>query len=269
MKGVIYTTTKELLIKTPLPLQTNTYMPVAHEKIINLTLEGIVKAGFNVEKEIYSSSREGQVATGRFSINTVSDSEMNLQVMWQNSYDKSMPLKFSIGAMVLVCENGMVAFRSMDSFRKKHVGDIQTLAPQRILDYIKNAVDIFQGLQGEREAMKNIEVDRRITAELIGRMYIEEQFLEATQLNIIKRQLDKPTHDYKAPGSLWELYNHTTFAIGGMNPGRWMEDHMAAHRFFSEAVTLLTKPAELITTEAELVEVIDEDPRIQQLKNWQ
>ena len=59
MKGVIYTTTKELLIKTPLPLQTNTYMPVAHEKIIDLTLEGITKAGFSVEKEIYSAAREG------------------------------------------------------------------------------------------------------------------------------------------------------------------------------------------------------------------
>lgn len=279
MKGVTYNTTKELLIQTPLPLQTNTYMPVAHERLIDLTLEGIHQAGFNLDRELYSSSNFGQVAHGRFTINTVSDTEMDLQIMWQNSYDKSLKLTFSIGAMVLVCTNGMVSFRSIDSFRKKHVGDIQTLAPQRIAEYIKNAADTFKELQGEREAMKQVEVNRRIIAELIGRMYIEEQFIESTQLNIIKRELDKPTHNYKADGSLWELYNYTTFAIGGVNPSRWMEDHMKAHKFFSEACTLLTKPAELITTEAEVIgtkllsmrgiEEPTDDPRVKQLRLYE
>jgi len=268
MKGVIYTTTKELLIGTPLPLETNTYKPVEHEKLIDLTLEGIAQAGFNIEKEVYTSAKYGQVATGRFSINTVSDNEMNLQIMFQNSYDKSLPLKFSIGAMVLVCENGMIAFRNIDSFRKKHMGDIQTLAPQRIADYIKNAGEIFQGLQGERDKMKNIEVNRRQAAEYMGRMYIEEQFIEATQLNIIKRQLDKPTHDYKSPGSLWELYNHTTFAIGGINPGRWMEDHMAAHKFFSDIAESDHMAAATLAADI-IEEAIIIDPRLQQLKDYQ
>lgn len=273
MKGVIYTTTKELLIHTPLPLETKTYKPVEHSKLIDLTLEGIAQAGFNIEKEVYTSAKAGNVATGRFSINTVSDNEMNLQIMFQNSYDKSLKLEFSIGAEVLVCSNGMISFRSMDSFRKKHIGDIQTLAPSRIAEYIKNAGEIFQGLQGERDKMKNIEVTRRQAAEYLGRLYMDNEILEATQLNIIKRELDKPTHDYKAAGSLWELYNYTTFAIGGIHPGRWMEDHMGAHRFFSEITELYQTDkqaaTDIIEEAIEVMPEIEEDPRIKQLKLWE
>jgi hypothetical protein len=273
MKGVTYTTTKQLLINTPVPTQTRTYKPVEHERLIDLTLEGIHQAGFTLDKELYSSAKDGQVATGRYSISSVSDNEMNLQIMWQNSYNKVLKLEFLIGAIVLVCENGMVSFRSMDSFRKKHMGEIQTLAPQRIGEYIKNAGDIFMSLQGERDKMKQVQVDRRVTAELLGRIYFEEEFIEATQLNIIKRELDNPTHNYNAPGSLWELYNHTTFAIGGIHPGRWLNDHMAAHKFFSEASDMLTtihvqaEPENVFPIPLALRDTMSpiEDPRVKQL----
>lgn len=258
-----YSTTKQLLLATPLPEQTRTYKPVSHGQLMDLTLEGIHQAGFILDKELYSAASDGQVANGRFSISNLADTEMQLQIMWQNSYDKTLPLKFSIGAMVLVCTNGMVSFRAMNAFRKKHVGEIQTMAPNRIGEYIKQAGEVFTALQYDRDQMKQVEIDKRVTAELIGRMYIEEQFIESTQLNIIKRELDKPTHNYNATGSLWELYNHTTFAIGKIRPNRWMEDHMAAHKFFTEAYELMTTPKSLITIPINAVPT--EDPRVKQL----
>ena len=50
--------TKELLLSTPLPQETNTYKPISHEQLIDLTLTGIEKSGFILEKEIYSSAQE-------------------------------------------------------------------------------------------------------------------------------------------------------------------------------------------------------------------
>ena len=270
MKSLTYTTTKQFLINTPLPIQTRTYKPVAHEQLMDLTLEGIHQAGFNVSKELYSSSVDGNVATARYSIGNVADKEMQLQLMWQNSYNKTKKLDFAIGAMVLVCTNGMMSFRAMNAFRKKHVSDIQTMAPQKIVEYIKHSAEVFTVLQSDRDEMKQVEVDRRVTAELLGRMFIEEEFIESTQLNIIKRELNKPTHDYNATGSLWELYNYTTFAIGAIHPGRWMDDHMAAHKFFVEAVELMKSnktidvPYELVTEPTPLI-TSSNDPRIQQL----
>jgi len=235
-----YKTTKQILIATPLPEQTRTYKPVAHGQLMDLTLEGIHKAGFELDKELYSCAKGGNVANGKYLIKSVDDKEMQLQILWQNSYDKTLRLLFAIGANVLVCTNGMVSFRSANSFRRKHMGEIQVLTPHIISEYIKEAGEAFVTLQLDRDIMKSVEIDRRITAELVGRMYLENQFIESTQLNIIKRELDKPTFDYNSPHSLWELYQYTTFAIGGIHPTRWMQDHIEAHEFFVNAASIIT-----------------------------
>lgn len=229
----IYNTTKELILNTPVPAQTRTYKPVSHGQLIDLTLDGISKAGFILDKQTYSAAANGQIANGRFSISNVADSEMQLQVGWQNSYNKQLTLKFAIGTRILVCSNGCVS-GDYGAFKKKHVGEIQSFTPQAIGDYIKTAADSFKLIQQQRETMKQIEVTRRTKAELIGRMMIEEQFIQSTQMNIISRELNNPTHDYGAPDSLWELYNYTTFAMKEVHPGLWMENHISAHKFFND-----------------------------------
>lgn len=229
----IYNTTKELIMHAPVPAETRTYKPVSHSQLVDLTLNGIEKAGFILDKETYSAAQDGQIANGRFSISNVADNEMQLQIGWQNSYNKQLTLKFAIGTRILVCSNGCVS-GDYGAFKRKHVGEIQSFTPQAIGDYIKTAADSFKLIQDQREHMKQIELTRRTKAELIGRMMIEEQFIQSTQLNIIKRELANPTHDYGAQDSVWELYNFTTFAMKETHPGLWMENHISAHKFFND-----------------------------------
>ncbi len=101
-----YLTAKGLIINAALPEQTRTYKPVSHQQLIDLTLESIESAGFELDSERYSSARDGNVANGRYTIRNVADREMQLEIGWQNSYDKSMSLKFAIGARILICING-------------------------------------------------------------------------------------------------------------------------------------------------------------------
>lgn len=228
-----FNTTKELIMNTPVPVQTRTYKPVSHSSLIDLTLNSIEKAGFTLDKETYSSAVDGQIANGRFSISNVADSEMQLQIGWQNSYNKQLTLKFAIGTRILVCSNGCVS-GDFGAFKKKHVGEIQSFTPSAIIDYIAQAGEAFTIMQKQRESMKQIEITKRTKAELVGRMMLEEQFITSTQLNIISRELKAPTHDYNAKDSLWELYNYTTFAMKETHPGLWMDSHIKAHKFFNE-----------------------------------
>jgi hypothetical protein len=230
-----YNTTKGLITSALVPAQTRTYKPIAHSQLIDLTLNGIEAAGFKLDKETYSSAKDGQIANGRFSISNVADSEMQLQIGWQNSYNRSMSLKFAIGTRILVCSNGCVS-GDFGAFKKRHKGDIQDFTPGAITDYIKSAGDSFKTMQDQREAMKQIEITKRTKAELIGRMMIEEQFICSTQLNIITKELTNPTHDYGAKNSLWELYNYTTFAMKELHPSLWMENHIQAHKFFNDYI---------------------------------
>lgn len=138
-----FNTTKELIMNTAVPVQTRTYKPVSHSQLIDLTLDSISKAGFTLDKETYSAAVDGQVANGRFSISNVADSEMQLQIGWQNSYNKTMSLKFAIGTRILVCSNGCVS-GDFGAFKKRHKGDIQDFTPSAITDYIKSAGDVFK-----------------------------------------------------------------------------------------------------------------------------
>jgi hypothetical protein len=239
MSTITYNTTRELLLKAELPQETRTYKPVTHQQLMDLTLESIHGAGFELEQELYSAARDGNIANGRYTIRNVADNEMQLQIGWQNSYDKSMSLKFAIGTQIFICSNGCVS-GDYGAFKKAHKGEIQTFTPNAITEYIKQAGDAFRKLQDEREAMKNVEITKRTAAELVGRMLIEEQFIASTQVNIIARQLQNPSFDYGAPGSLWELYQHTTYAMKEVHPSNWMKNHIDAHSFFVGESGILT-----------------------------
>jgi hypothetical protein len=249
-----YNTARGMLLAAPVPQQTRTYKPVSHAQLMDLTLESIHQAGFTLDQERYTSARDGKVANGKFTIKNVADSEMQLQIGWQNSYDKSLSLKFAIGTRIFICENGCVS-GDYGAFKHKHVGEIQTFTPQAITDYILDAGEAFTRMQSERESMKQIVLDRRAQAELIGRMIIDEQFIESTQLNIIKRELEKPTHNYGAENSLWELYQFTTFSMKEVHPSLWMNNHIDAHAFFLDAAGLVTKPIYKPARQLELFEV--------------
>jgi len=234
MKRSDYRATKEFILHAEVPKETSTYKPFYHEKLIDLTLEGIQNAGFKLNKETYTAYNDGQVASGRYTISNVADEEMQLEIGWQNSYDKSRTLKFALGTQIFICGNGSV-HGSFGAFKKKHTGDIQLFTPHTITDYIKSAGDTFITMQEDRDLMKQIEVDKRITAELVGRMLIEEEILSTMQVNVILKQLTHPSFDYKAPGSLWELYNHTTYALKDTKPGLWIDSHIAANTLFVNA----------------------------------
>jgi hypothetical protein len=252
----MYNVTKDILLNAEIPQQTKTYKPVSHGQLIDLTLNGIEKAGFKLDKELYSSAKGGAVANGRFTISNVMDSEMQLEVGWQNSYDKSLTLKFALGVRIMICQNGCVS-GDYGAFKRKHVGAVQTFTPNAITEYIKRAGESFKLMQDIREQTKQIEVSKRVQAELIGRMMIEDQIIQSTQLNIIERELKKPTYDYGAKDSLWELYQFTTFSMRQSHPSLWMDNHIKAHNFFvnqlGELVPSAIQPMEAIEVPVEEV----------------
>lgn len=246
MKVASYTTTKDILLNAEIPMQTRTYKPITHQQLIDLTIDSIYGAGFTLDKELYSASPDGQVANGKFTIGNVSDKEMQLQIGWQNSYNKTLSLKFAIGAQIFICQNGAV-HGDMGSFKKKHMGEVQEFTPSAITEYIKQAGDTFQKMQKERDVMKQIEVTKRTQAELVGRLLLEEEIITTMQVNQIAAELSKPTYDYGAPGSLWELYQFTTQTMRETHPRFWINDHMKAHKFFvNESGVILPAPPQTI-----------------------
>lgn len=224
-------TARNTMLSAPIPQETKTYKPVSHQELIDLTLESIYQSGYKLESQNYSTAREGNVANGRYTISNVADSEMKLQIGWQNSYDRSLALKFALGTSIIICSNGMVK-GDHGAFRKKHQGDIQTFTPAAISEYIKGGGDAFQTLQKDRDMLKQYEATEKVQAEVIGSLFLQEEIISSSQMNIIKKELKTPTHNYGSEGSMWELYNNVTFAMKQSHPSDWMQDHIDVHNFF-------------------------------------
>lgn len=102
MSTKTYQTTKYYITGAEIPKETKSYKPVSHGQLIDITMESIHQAGFILGNESYSSAKAGNVANGKFAIKNVADNEMQLQIGWQNSYDKSLSLKFAIGTKIFI-----------------------------------------------------------------------------------------------------------------------------------------------------------------------
>lgn len=232
MSDIIKNLTAEDLALIEIPTKTKSYTPVPHGEVIAMAKEELDKAGLMIVSEKYRIAKEGKQAFGSYIIGN-GDPEMNLNLMWHNSYDKTMPLRWAIGANVIVCGNGLVR-GDIGAFKRRHTGTVMEDYRNLVKLHIGKAGEMFGSLVKDREAMKNISITKKTTAELMGRMFIEEAIVNATQLGIIKREIESPTYDYKADGTLWQIYNHVTVALKESHPHKYLEQHIRSHNFFTK-----------------------------------
>lgn len=94
-------TTRQDVCNVQVSEETRTYKPVEHCKLIDVTLEAAQKHGFSLRDDKYMMANKGQIATAYYDFNFGSE-ETGLRVAWQNSYNKSVTLKFAIGQTVFV-----------------------------------------------------------------------------------------------------------------------------------------------------------------------
>jgi len=226
------------MMEAPLAERTDSYTPISHSHIDESTKRILTEMGFHTSQIIYRSSMDGLVGQGEYHLQYGGDKEMGLMVAWQNSYNKAVSFKYAVGAHVFICANGMVS-GDLGAYRRKHTGDADLDAGNHMKKYLYGAKQIFDRLVEDREFLKDMKLSRKDAAQLIGRMFIEKELITSTQLNIIKRELDKPTHDYSTdPNSAWALYNHATYAFKEDNPKNWMKRHVDLHEFFTDCFAL-------------------------------
>lgn len=221
---------KQILLAATTPPSTKSYSPVSHKNVMDFTLEQIDRAGLKLTEERYTANKDGMIGMGFYQIKGFGDAEMGMELAWQNSLDKSLSLKWAIGGRVFICANGMVR-GDIGTFKRKHTGSILDEYADAVKRYVGDAEMHFAKLLADKDFMKSITVSERKTAEMLGRMFIEKDILNATQLNIVKRELIKPTYDYKADGTLWQLYNHCTVALKEAHPLHHMNQHTDLHEF--------------------------------------
>jgi len=232
-------TTKSYLENAPLPSHGDTYTVIPHRDVIENTLNMLNASGFRVTRELYRANVNANVAQGIYHIvpsNPInlavkSESELGMMFAWTNSYDKSTRFQCAIGAYVAVCYNGMVA-GDMMSFARKHTGSADYEIRMQISNQIKNAEKYYKRIIDDRNNLRTVKLPFKEQAELLGRLYAQEEILDVNQVVTVKQEMSKPSYDYQADQeNAWAFYNHVTHALKKSHPRSWLSDSQKFHEF--------------------------------------
>jgi hypothetical protein len=121
----------------------------------------------------------------------------------------------------------------MGSWARKHTGTADEETVATIKEQVTNAQMYYDQLVHDKNAMKDIKMNKRKQAQLLGILFAEYQILTTEQASIVRSQMDKPTHVFEDSSSLWAFYNYVTTALQSSHPKTWMEDQRVLHYFIS------------------------------------
>jgi hypothetical protein len=225
-----YEATLETLEAIPLPQQTDTYMPVGHADFIRRVREVSQDSGYILANHTATINKDGQIMLAKLTFLNPEDDEMDYQIGLLNSYNKTKAATIGVGSVVRICSNGML---SADfSLVRKHTRYVW----EDLDELINSAVEAIQAEHlrniEARELLKNVEINPTRYSEIVGRMFLEEDIINATQVSLIKKELFNQSSPFGEP-HLWTLYNHTTHALKTSHPSNFIEQHVNVHRFLT------------------------------------
>jgi len=217
------------LYNVRIPASTDSYSAVSHQNIIEAVYEQLDKRNLQVVNEKYNVAANGDKVIGYFDLNYNNNSEMGMRLAFRNSYDKSMSVAFVAGTQVWICENGCISGEIQ--FLRKHTGSVISELYNKINTTIEQLEDHFLRTERHSIQMKSIELPKIKAAELYGRMFMVEDIISPTQLSIVKKELNEPTHKVFEEETLWSAYNHVTFALKEAHPLNYINQHVNLHKF--------------------------------------
>ena len=233
--------TKAQLIAVELPTHGDSYTVISHESVINYVYTELAAAGFGVVSETFRATADGQIAHGIHVLQYQSDPELSMMFAWTNSYNKQVRFKCGVGAYVNQIGTTMVC-GDMGSWARKHTGSADEETIATIKEQIKDAQMYYDQLKSDKDAMKDIKLNKRKQAQLLGILFAEYQILTTEQASMVRSEMIKPTHVFEDTSSLWAFYNHVTTALQASHPKTWMEDQRVLHYFIS-SVNNFSKPS--------------------------
>jgi hypothetical protein len=258
------TQTEEYLRKTQLPEATESYTVIPHGTVIDTVRAMLEQYGFIVTNELYKAESNGEIALGFMQIETLNDPDMAMTFNWTNSYNKVLRFSCSVGGFIYDNQVPFVSTNNQAYWNRKHTGTALEETIETIELMAASAESHFAQITAMKNKFKSLEVNRKMYAKLLGLMYFDKQIISSEQVNLIKREYDKPSFDYADKGTLWELYKMIMFGVSDQSPRSWYKQQMDINSYIQVLYNIakIELPNEVDNSEPsytneEIVETID------------
>lgn len=128
---------------------------------------------------------------------------VGMQLFARNSYDGSSKLQLSLGAVRLVCDNGMVMNKNFIEFSQKHIGSDSTLEVEEVSSKINTLVSKFSEVMPVMTQMSRQKIEA------------DEDTFDPKKLKLPAYLCKIAAEEYERAGdsTLWGFYNGLTYAI--------------------------------------------------------
>lgn len=228
-KGVKQVTRNEIL-NYKLPLATESYTPVSNQLIIETALEQLEKQRFQVLGEFYKQSTQTKFVGGLVLDGSHINPDYNFEFAFKNSYDKSMSAGLGLGTNVFICSNSAVSAEFM--LKRIHTGNADSIVKHFIIESIKELNDTYLTITKQLESWKEIPTTKRLCAETVGRLALEDRIISPHQFATIRQEFDVESFNYGIEGTLYNLYQACTHALKSEPPLTFIQTHARLHQFF-------------------------------------
>lgn len=225
--------TFEEVVKVEVPKVTRTYVPVANKDLILGLREQLRLADLNIVKESYELGGTEMQFFGTMVVEpegTEKEAEVMKRVVgFRNSYNKTLPIGLVAGASIVVCSNLMFSGEILRL--RKHTVNVYRDLDNLMYDVVLILERKFNKIQEESLKLMEVQVSRKLAAEICGKMFMEEDIITSTQLLIIKRKWLEAEKDSQ---SGWDLMNHVTYALKTSPPRTRMESQLSINDYLVE-----------------------------------
>lgn len=132
--------------------------------------------------------------------------EIGMRLTVQNSFDGKLKLSFAIGALRLICTNGMASMEKDVDMVSKHNSNIDV---SFLTDAVKSSISRFETACANYDALASVEFDHEKGFNILNRLAKAKVVSErhAKKIAVIWQSPDYKEDESR---SLWNLYNAST-----------------------------------------------------------
>lgn len=224
------------LIAVPLPLSTESYVPVPYARLIEEVKLQLPRFGLAVSREEYGLAREGRQMFGVLSCrNGRPDQDYCLAIGLRSSYDRTLSVGLMAGSRVFCCDN--LAFSGEVQAARKHTVHVLRDLPDMVYRMLSHVCQQRGRIDDEIGAMKA----RIVTAREAHHLMVEamrRRAITAAKLPKILREWERPQHPEFTPRTAWSLFNAFTEVQRLASPRLQMDGSLKLSSLFREELSL-------------------------------
>jgi hypothetical protein len=204
----------EQLMGVQTPDRTESFTPIPHFSLVELTREAVSRAGLEIGMEEHSLARGGQRYFGGFTLKgaDIEGADRQIVLGLRNAHDKSFAASVCVGNRMLVCEN--LCFSSDIKLARRHTTNIMADLPRVLSDAVARVVSHWNDMGKRIELYKQTEISRDRAADLLIDL-VDSKAFPARDIYSAVQEFRNPRHEEFKGGTLWTLYNSITENLKG------------------------------------------------------